>query len=84
MNKPIVYSNHAEIVIRERRLEKRWVERTVELPDWSIADPVGLPVERRYKSILEAGGRYLRVVCLESPTEIRIISAFLDRGAKTS
>jgi hypothetical protein len=61
---------------------KRWIEKTLELPDWSIADPAGSPIERRYRSISAVDGRFLRVVCLESPTEIRIILAFLDRGAK--
>lgn len=82
MNTPALYSRHAETVATERRLEKLWIERTVRDPEWSEPDPSGEGAERRYRSVPERDGRYLRVICVENATEIRIISAFLDRGAR--
>ena len=54
----------------------------VEAPEWTIVDPSGPPVERRYCSMPELGDRVLRVVCIEDEAEIRIISAFIDRRAR--
>jgi hypothetical protein len=82
MSKPALYSLHAETVLKERRLEKIWIEQTVLHPDWVEPDPAGAGAERRYRSIPEREGRYLRVICVETAAKIRIISAFLDRGAR--
>lgn len=82
MLKPARYSLHAETVVRERRLEKAWIEATVSNPDWVEPDPAGNGAERRYRQLPECGNRHMRVVCVETASEIRIISAFLDRGAR--
>lgn len=80
--KPLRYSLHAETVMRERKLDPAWVEATVRAPEWRTDDPAGGEVERRYRSIDALDGRVLRVVCVEADAEIRIISAFIDRGAR--
>lgn len=80
--KPLRYSLHAETVMRERKLEPAWVEATVRAPEWYTEDPAGGEVERRYRSIEPLDGRVLRVACVEADAEIRIISAFIDRGAR--
>ncbi|MGO4437848.1 DUF4258 domain-containing protein [Rhizobium sp. RAF56] len=82
MTKPLLYTYHAETVISERGLDKRWVEAVVRRPDWRAPDPSGSDMERRFGRITERDGRYLRVVCVENTDYIRIISAFLDRGAR--
>jgi uncharacterized DUF497 family protein len=82
MKKPLRYSHHAETVMRERQLLKDWVEVTVRRPLWTEPDPAGNGTERRFAAVAERNGRYLRVVCVETADEIRIISAFLDRGAR--
>ena len=82
MPKPLFYTQHAETVLRERGLDRRWIEAVVNQPEWCAPDPSGLGAERRYGPISERGGRYLRVVCVENADNIRIISAFLDRGAR--
>jgi len=64
--KPLRYSLHAETVIRQRNLDKRWIELTVSAPDWREADPADSEIERCYRSIPERGGRYLRVACVEN------------------
>ncbi|WP_082347853.1 DUF4258 domain-containing protein [Rhizobium sp. AAP116] len=82
MSKPLHVTAHAKTVILERQLEFDWIERTVRNPDWSESDPSGLPTERRFGRIPEREDRILRVIRLESETEIRIITAFLDRNAR--
>lgn len=82
MAKAIVYTQHAETVIRERRLDKQWVETTAIRPHWIESDPSDSTIERRYAALDERDGRILRVVCIETDDIIRIISAFLDRDAR--
>ena len=82
MNKPLRYSRHAETVMRERKLDPAWVEAAVHSPEWRMQDPAGAGAERRYRAIPALDGRVLRVVCVEANDEIRIISAFIDRGAR--
>lgn len=82
MIKPLRYSQHAETVMRERKLDPAWVEAAVHAPHWRAQDPAGAGVERRYRAIAAIDGRVLRVVCVEEDDEIRIISAFIDRGAR--
>jgi hypothetical protein len=80
---PIRYTAHAETALAERAIDKVWVERTVRNPDWREPDTgADMDVERRFRSIPERGGRFLRVVCVETEGEIRILSAFLDRRAR--
>lgn len=80
---PIRYTSHAETVLAERAIDKVWVERTVRNPEWREPNPGGdLAVERRFRSVPERGGRFRRVVCVETGQEIRILSAFLDRRAR--
>ncbi|MCQ4630992.1 DUF4258 domain-containing protein [Shinella sp. CPCC 100929] len=82
MDKPLRYSLHAETVMRERKLDPAWIEATVRAPEWRLSDPSGPEVERRYRAIEALDGRILRVVCVEASDEVRIISAFIDRGAR--
>ncbi len=81
MEKPLRYTAHCETVMAERQPVHQWVEKTVRHPDWSETDPSGPPVERRFRRIVERDNRIMRVVCLETDAEIRIITAFLDRKA---
>ena len=82
MPKPIRLSHHAETVMRERGLDRDWIVRAIEEPEWSEQDPSDSEVERRYRTIPERNGRIIRVACVETPREIIIVSAFLDRGAR--
>ncbi len=82
MEKPLRYTTHCETVMAERQIDREWVEQTVRDPDWWALDPSGPPTERRFRRIPQRDNRVLRVVCLESKTEIRIITAFFDRNAR--
>ena len=66
----------------ERNLDRSWIERTVRAPDWRESDPADPAVERRFAVLAERGGRVLRVACVETATEIRILTAFIDRRAR--
>ena len=45
-------------------------------------DPQGNGIEQRFRAIPEYENRVLRVACLETAAEIRILTAFFDRKAK--
>lgn len=82
MSKPLHFTAHAKTVTLERQLELDWIERVVRNPDWREHDPTGPPTERRFCRIAEREDRILRVICLETEAEIRIITAFFDRNAR--
>ena len=81
MAKPLVFTAHARQVMAERELDMEWVERTARYPEWTERDP-DPAVERRFRLVPERGGRILRVACVESAHDIRIVSTFLDRRAR--
>lgn len=82
MPKPLVFTAHARQVMVERELDDDWVRRTTYEPEWRERDPVDPAIERRFRGVPERDGRILRVACVESETDIRIVSTFLDRGAR--
>jgi uncharacterized protein DUF4258 len=80
--KPLRFTKHAENVILERKVERTWIEKTAREPEWFHPDPRRPDVERRFRAIPEFGGRVLRVACLETAHEIRILTVFFDRDAR--
>lgn len=80
--KPIHLTRHVRTVIAERDLDYAWVEQTVRHPEWALPDPHDPTVQRLYRSIEERGGRVLRVAAVETESEVRILTAFLDRKAR--
>lgn len=75
-------TRHAQDAIEERGLDHSWIERTVREPEWSHPDPRQPGAERRFRAIPEFGGRILRVACIETVDEIRILTVFFDRDAR--
>jgi len=82
MPKPLVFTTHARKVMAERELDEEWVRRTVYQPEWREPDSADPDVERRFRSVPERENRILRVACVESEADIRVVSTFLDRGAR--
>jgi hypothetical protein len=80
--KPLRFTAHALGVMWERNLDRDWIERAVRQPSWGEADPVDPSATRLFAPIPERGSRILRVVVVETATEIRILTAFLDRRAR--
>lgn len=82
MPKPLRFTQHALVAMRERQLEMAWVERAVHAPLWTETEPNDPEIERRFRPLPERDGRILRVAVVETAAEIRILSAFLDRRAR--
>lgn len=80
--KRLVLTAHAQARLRERQLDPKWVEEAARTPDWTEPEPGDDALERRFKAIPQADGRILRVVCAESETTIKVISAMFDRDAR--
>jgi hypothetical protein len=68
--------------MRERELKQEWVEDAIANPDWTEADPAGPGIARSFKAIPQRDNRVLRVVWVETPEALRVITAFLDRRAR--
>lgn len=79
--KQLVFTKHADVAIAERNLKREWIDRAVHAPEWESMDPTHRDVVRRFLTIAERDDRILRVVCLETDNEIRILTAFFDRRA---
>jgi hypothetical protein len=80
--KPLPLTAHAEIVAAERGISSASIEQAAHRPDWREADATTAGAERRFFAPPEAGGRVLRVVCVETDSDIRVITVFFDRNAK--
>lgn len=81
--KRLVLTRHAETKLRERGIRLAWVEATARSPEWTELEPRDPTTERRFAPIPAFGGRILRVVCVETDSTIRIITATFDRGARS-
>ena len=84
VEKPLVFTLHAEAKLAERAIARAWVERVTRAPDWVEREPHDDAADRRFGAVAEFSGRVLRVVCVETKTEIRIITATFDRNARRS
>ena len=82
MAKPLRFTHHALAVMSERQLSPEWIEQAVFHPQWVEPDPRDAQIERRFCAIPERDGRILRVACVETSADIRVISTFLDRRAR--
>jgi hypothetical protein len=78
--KPLAFSLHARHVAEQRAIKGPWIEAAARAPDWTMPDPSG--AERRFRIIAEHQNRILRVVCVETDTEVRVITVFFDRRAR--
>jgi hypothetical protein len=76
------YTLHADNVLQKRGIERLWVERTVLAPQWTEADPVDPNLTRAFAAVPERDGRMLRVVYSHESDGYRVVTAFLDRGAR--
>jgi hypothetical protein len=81
--KTIIFSDHAMTVLRERGLESSWVERTIRSPVRQNRDPRDAGLSRAYAPVPERDERIMRVVYREMDRTILVVTAFLDRGAKS-
>ena len=82
MKKPVTFTAHARIRLRDRRIDLKWIEEAIFDPDWTEKDPKDPAVERRFRVIRQFGGRVLRAACVETNSDIRVISVMFDRNAR--
>jgi hypothetical protein len=78
----LILSEHAKVVVAERAIQLAWIEMAIALPDASGQDPSDPTLAGIWKRISEADGRALRVVYRALDTDILIVTAFFDRGAR--
>lgn len=71
-------SSHAREMMRERRIEEKWVRLTLENPDHSQKKNDG--TVHYVKAIGECEGRFLRVVV--NPAKRKVVTLFFDRAFK--
>jgi hypothetical protein len=82
MKKLVVLTAHAEARLEDRHIDLKWIEETVHSPEWSEKDPKDPSIERRFRAISAFDGRILRVACVETNSDIRVISVMFDRNAR--
>jgi hypothetical protein len=81
-NLRFLFTQHAEEMLVERRIDRAWVEATVQNPDAVEPDPTRPDVFRAFSRIAERDGRFLRVVYAPDGDTIRILTVFFDRTRK--
>jgi hypothetical protein len=77
-----LFTHHAEEMLVERRIDRAWVEATIQNPDDLEADPTRPGVFRAFRRIAERDGRFLRVVYASGGETTRILTVFFDRRRK--
>lgn len=80
MPKPIVLSPHALLMMVERAIKLEWVEQVIAAPEVLVPDVKSAIRLCAFGRITDFGGRWLRVVYIETDDAIRVITAFFDRG----
>jgi len=68
-------------MLKERAIERAWVEKVLQAPEWVRPDPRNPDLKQAFGGILDAGGKVLRVVYTEISDECRVITIFFDRDA---
>jgi hypothetical protein len=79
--KEVVLTPHAELMLRERGIDRAWVLQTIHAPERSDADPAKAGRVRAFRRVPEYEGRWLRVVYEEAVDRTIVVTAFFDRGA---
>jgi len=79
---PPEYTAHASLVMTERGIERRWVERVLESPSETRKDALDPDLSHAVGLVPEFGGRVLRVVYNHKVNPPRVVTAFFDRAMK--
>lgn len=80
MKKPVVLTPHAVHMLAERTIKAEWVEAVVAEPEVILPD-LSDPMRRcAFGRIAQFGGRWLRVVFIDTEEATKVITAFFDRG----
>jgi hypothetical protein len=77
---PPSFTRRAVEVMNERGIYPHWVEKVVEAPERLEPDVQDPARSLAFGRMAEFGNRWLRVVYVETNGQVRIITAFFDRG----
>ena len=72
-------TEHARDALEKRKIDLAWVERVIDMPEVTEADPVDPHLEHRLARIPEWGNRVLRVIVNGKSVPPRIVTDFFDR-----
>jgi len=75
----LIFTQHAEDMLVERRIERAWVEATIREPEALDADPAQPGVLRAFRRVPQRSGRVLRVVYVQTNDIVRVVTVFFDR-----
>ena len=78
----IVLTAHAEDMLVERNIDRSWVEAAIHSPEALEDDPSQPGALRAFRRVAERDGRYLRVVYIQENDNVRVLTAFFDRGRR--
>lgn len=78
----IKLSDHAMDAVTLRSLRMEWIVATLQAPDATRLDARRPGVTLSFKMIAEFGNRVLRVAHRADGTDVLVITAYFDRGAK--
>ena len=77
----IILSDHARDRVTQRGIALEWIEMTIESPDW-VAPDADPDLRQSFRSITANGGRILKVVHRPERSDILVVTAHFDRGAR--
>lgn len=76
-------SRHARERVDAGEVLVAWIEMTVQHPAWSRPDPHRVGVTPSFRPIPAFGNRVLRVAHRADGSDVLVITAFFDRGARS-
>ncbi|MGI9180844.1 MAG: DUF4258 domain-containing protein [Longimicrobiaceae bacterium] len=74
-----VLTEHARDALEKRQIALAWMERALNTPEATEADPVDSELEHRIARIAEFGNRVLRVIVNGKRTPPHVVTVFFDR-----
>jgi uncharacterized protein DUF4258 len=77
-----VLSEHARGAIAKRGILLEWLEEALVSPEYSEPDRLDPELEHRLLRVADSGGRVLRVIVNVKCAELRVVTAYFDRGRK--
>jgi hypothetical protein len=69
-------TDHARDSLEKRKIALAWVERAIDTPEATEADPIDPDLEHRLARIPDWGNRVLRVIVNRTVTPLRVVTAF--------
>lgn len=72
-------TEHSRDALEKRKIPLEWMERTLNVTEWTEKDPIDEALEHRLARIPEFGGRVLRVIVNIKVVPMRIVTVYFDR-----